>query len=137
MTQMTQNNNKKENTQNTHYSDKKGDDVNIITESSERKINPNSLTNLTPFKKGVSGNPSGKPSNKEFKKALKKRGYLVDPEPKEIDPLFDTLDTMEKYTPVWDKRCKIEKVLDKIWVEAEKGNLSFIEYLRKWGCLEF
>ena len=44
---------------------------------------------------------------------------------------------MEKYTPVWDKRCKIEKVLDKIWVEAEKGNLSFIEYLRKWGCLEF
>ena len=67
---MAQNIDKKENTQNTHYSDKKGEIEKTITESSERKINPNSLTNLTPFKKGVSGNPSGKPSNKEFKKAV-------------------------------------------------------------------
>ena len=43
----------KDKLQKLHYSSKKVDDVNTITESSERQMNINSLNNLTPFKKGV------------------------------------------------------------------------------------
>ena len=52
-----------------------------ISVSSDRNMNPNSLNNLTPFKAGVSGNPSGKPSNRKLKLALNKVGDLKNPKP--------------------------------------------------------
>lgn len=136
MAQMAQNIDKKENTQNTHYSDKKGEIEKTITESSERGKNPNSLNNLKPFQKGISGNPTGKPANKNFKKALNLIGDRINKEPKEIDPITDFDIGMDKYTPHWDKRTYREKVLDRIWEEAINGDIKFIEYLRKYGCLD-
>ena len=107
-----------------------------ITESSEKQMNPKSLNNLTPFEKGISGNPSGKPSNKKMKEALNKIGNKIDKEPKEIDPITDFDIGIDKYTPPWDKRTKREKVLESIWDKAIEGDLRFVDYLRKLGCLD-
>tara|TARA_Y100001970_G_C13769134_1_gene619630 strand:- start:86 stop:481 length:396 start_codon:yes stop_codon:yes gene_type:complete len=120
----------------TNYSDKNRIKEDNITESSERGKNPNSLNNLKPFPKGISGNPTGKPSNKNFKKALNDIGNRIDDKPKEIDPLLDIGMEIEPYTPKWDKRTYREKVLDRIWHEAISGDIKFIEYLRKYGCLD-
>ena len=98
-------------------------------------VSRESLNNLKPFTKGVSGNPSGRPSNKNLKKSLNKIGDKINAEPKEVDPLDMGMD-FEKYTPKWDKRTKREKVLESIWDKAIEGDLRFVEYLSKLGCLD-
>ena len=80
---------------------------------------PNSIANLNPFPKGISGNPLGRPTKYEnLKKVLKKLGD------KHPDYFKDEEGTRRKQ--VW---CRI-------WTEAMRGDIKYIQLLADWGCLD-
>ena len=91
-------------------------------------MNPNSLKNLKPYKKGQSGNRNGRP--KKYVLALKKEGYKLS----EINDTIQALMTMsvEELRDVWES--EESNVLEKMVAGAirkslEKGNLESMETL--------
>ena len=52
---------KKKNGQNRHKESQNDDSLSANSENYKRGEHPNSQSNLTPFEKGVSGNPLGRP----------------------------------------------------------------------------
>lgn len=84
-----------------------------------RGHHPNSQDNLVPFKKGISGNPSGRPTKyAKLKKALDKYG--------------------EKPVDGWglDPDNYKDAVLNKIWYMATEGSIGHINILAELGCLD-
>lgn len=92
----------------------------LVTEKTDnRGTHPNSRANLTPFEKGVSGNPSGRPMKYEkFKEALMK--YRDE----EVDG--------------WqlERNTNLDNVLNTIWYKAGQGSISHINLLAQMGCLD-
>ena len=87
----------------------------------ERGKHPNSLKNLTPFQKGVSGNLGGRPYKyKELAESLNKIGDEVE------------LDWREKSKGYTNR----EGVIKKIWSKALDGDIKFIQLLAYLGCLD-
>ena len=86
-----------------------------------RGEHPNSLKNLKPFPKGVSGNPLGKPH--KFQKLTERLNKIGD------EQALDFMDRPKGYT-------KSEGVLKKIWEKANKGDIKFIQLLAYLGCLD-
>lgn len=87
----------------------------------ERGKHPNSLKNLTPFQKGVSGNLGGRPYKyKELAESLSKIGDEIE---------LDWRGESKGYT-------KREGVLNKIWEKANQGDIKFIQLLAYLGCLD-
>ena len=86
-----------------------------------RGEHPNSLKNLKPFPKGVSGNPLGKPHR--FQKLASKLNNIGDGA--EID-----------YQGQSKGFTKREAVLRKVWEKATKGDIKFIQLLAYLGCLD-
>lgn len=91
-------------------------------------MNPNSLKNLKPYKKGQSGNKNGRP--KKYVLQLKKEGYKLS----EINDTIQALMTMsvEELRGVWESEDA--NVLEKMVAGAirkslEKGNLESMETL--------
>ena len=81
---------------------------------------PNSLANLTPFPKGISGNPLGRPTKFEnLKMALNELGDE------------ETLDYKNN-----SKGTRREQVLKTIWKEAIRGDLKYVQLLAWLGCLD-
>jgi hypothetical protein len=95
----------------------------------KKQQHPNSLANLMPFEKGISGNPSGRAiAFKGLEKELKEIGN---------EEIWTNPDPLE----IWDEEKKLigtrrELVLSAIWSKAEGGDLAFIMILERLGCLE-
>ena len=93
-----------------------------------RGEHPNSLKNLKPFPKGISGNPLGKPHKyTKLAEALSKLGS------KQI--------SIEKWNGSKYERIKTDKtnrevVLEMIWSKARAGDIKFIQLLAYIGCLD-
>jgi hypothetical protein len=83
-------------------------------------MNPNSLKNLKPWTKGVSGNPGGRAANFDsIKSILKEYG---------MECTYDCFDTSQG--------TRRDQVLEKIWSKAMSGDLTFIKLLAGLGCLD-
>ena len=94
----------------------------------ERGSHPNSLKNLKPFPKGVSGNPLGKPHKyTKLTESLSKLGS------KKV--------IIEKWNGAKYERVKTDKtnrdvVLDMIWSKARSGDIKYVQLLAYLGCLD-
>ena len=99
-------------------------ETSLMAEKHEQGKHPNSLANLRPFKKGVSGNPAGRSSKYiKLKKALDRWGK------EESD--FD----FWNIPPTSAKTMK-DQVHWKIWHKAIHGDNRMIEVLAQLGCLD-
>ena len=93
-----------------------------------RGNHPNSLKNLNPFPKGISGNPSGRNSSDEkLAKALKKKA--------DVPIVYKNWIEKDKEKEN-DKRTHKERVIDTIWREAIMGNIHYVQLLGRLGCLD-
>ena len=94
----------------------------------EQGSHPNSLKNLKPFPKGVSGNPLGKPHKyTKLAETLSKLGS------KKV--------IIEKWNGAKYERVKTDKtnrdvVLDMIWSKARSGDIKYVQLLAYLGCLD-
>tara|TARA_B100002003_G_C13610347_1_gene313890 strand:- start:28 stop:372 length:345 start_codon:yes stop_codon:yes gene_type:complete len=101
----------------------KQDNISLETEKQyQRGEHPNSLANLTPFEKGISGNPTGRPH--KYEKLAKKLKVVGETTP---DMFGDVLMTADKYSDL---------VIQRIWYEASQGSISHIKILAELGCLD-
>ena len=102
--------------------DKSDENISAFSDSDyNRGEHPNSLKNLKPFPKGVSGNPLGKPHKyQKLSDSLNKLGG---------DQVCDWYDEPKGYT-------YREGVLKKIWEKANNGDIKFIQLLAYLGCLD-
>ena len=104
--------------------DGKTEESSLTAEQHEHGKHPNSLANLKPFEKGISGNPAGRSSRFiQFKKALDRWGNEEIP--------YDFWDM-----PPDEATTMKEQVLYKIWDRARHGNLRCMEILAQLGCLD-
>jgi len=92
----------------------------LTAEKHEHGKHPNSLANLQPFEKGISGNPGGRPVKYAgLKNALDKWADKV------VTFWFDS-----------EKLPLREQVIFIIWNKARNGDPKMIEILAKLGCLD-
>ena len=104
----------------TYDDEKDKSPLNIKEDEYEHGKHPNSLKNLTPHPKGVSGNLAGRrPNYTKLKEELSKIGDEI------IHDYYDK--------PLGTRR---EVVLKRIWDDAQKGDMKKIQLLAWLGSLE-
>ena len=86
-----------------------------------RGEHPNSLANLKPFPKGVSGNPLGKPH--KYQKLADNLNKIGDRQ------VID-------YKGIPGGYSYREGVLEKVWKKAHHGDIKLIQLLAYLGCLD-
>ena len=107
----------------------KNETISDIKESEySRGEHPNSLRNLKPFPKGVSGNPLGRPHKyTKLAESLSKLGS------KKVN--------IEKWNGTKYERIETDKtnndiVLETIWSKARVGDIKYVQLLAYLGCLD-
>ena len=101
------------------------DESSFIAKKHKQGKHPNSLSNLKPYEKGVSGNPGGRSMKfKNLKTALDRWGE------KYID--YD----LWEIPSATDGESLKEQVIFAIWDKARRGNVRCIEILAQLGCLD-
>ena len=102
----------------------KSESISLVAEKTDgRGKHPNSVSNLKPWEKGISGNPSGRPQKYvKLKKALDKFGTMK----KDVWQLGDS-HGQDNYK---------NEVLERIWYEASNGSIQHIKILAELGCLD-
>ena len=104
----------------------------------KKNMNPNSLKNLKPFVRGVSGNPSGsKKIPDELVGYLKKLGDNHIIKTKEVltggkDEFGQDAFILEEYD---SEKTWRYAVIEKIWDKAREGHLEYMKMLAFLGCL--
>ena len=94
---------------------------NISESKHKRGKHPNSLKNLRPFPKGVSGNQLGRPFKyRNLSRILNEYGD---------EQVLDLYDEPKGFT-------FREGTLKKIWEKANNGDIKFIHLLAYLGCLD-
>ena len=91
----------------------------IAEKLDKRGKHPNSKSNLKPFVKGVSGNPSGRLIKyAKFKKAL--------------------MNYADKPIDGWrlDRKDGKDAVLQEVWYRASEGSIGHLKLLAELGCLD-
>jgi hypothetical protein len=109
--------------------DVENENISDIKESEySRGEHPNSLKNLKPFPKGVSGNPLGKPYKyTKLAESLSKLGTK-----KIIEEKWNG----SKYERIKTDKTNRDVVLERIWSEARVGNIKYVQLLAYLGCLD-
>ena len=109
--------------------DKNDENISAFSDSEyNRGEHPNSLKNLKPFPKGVSGNPLGRPHKyTKLAESLSKLGSNKVFEEKWNGSEYETIET--------DKTWK-ENVLETVWAKARTGDIKFVQLLAYLGCLD-
>ena len=112
---------KKEGSDNLTNVDKKEENLSAFSDSEyTRGEHPNSLKNLKPFPKGVSGNPLGKPLKYEnLKRVLNEYGD------------GETTDWRGKA-----EGTRRQQVWERIWKQAIAGDIKYVQFLAYLGCLD-
>jgi hypothetical protein len=86
----------------------------------KRGEHPNSLSNLTPFEKGISGNPLGRPYKFEKLRAI-----------------LNEVGNEQTYNFRNEEQgTRRERVWKKVWDQAIRGDMKFIQLLANFGCLD-
>ena len=108
----------------TTKSGNESDKISVVTEKTDgRGKHPNSVSNLKPWDKGISGNPQGRPHKYvKLKKALDKFGSMK----KDVWQLGEN-HGQDNYK---------NEVLERIWYEASTGSIQHIKILAELGCLD-
>ena len=105
--------------------DDKTEESSFMAEKHEQGKHPNSIANLKPYGKGVSGNPGGRQKKfKNLKKALDRWG--------EEEIVYD----LWEIPSATDGETLKEQVIFAIWDKARRGNVRCIEILAQLGCLD-
>ena len=113
---------KKEDSDHLTNVNKDDDNISAFNDSEyTRGEHPNSLKNLKPFPKGVSGNPLGKPH--KYQKLADNLNKIGDKE-------------VVDYNGISDGFTYREGVLKKVWAKAQYGDIKFIQLLAYLGCLD-
>ena len=104
--------------------DDKTEESSFMAEKHEQGKHPNSIANLKPYGKGVSGNPGGRQKKfKNLKKALDRWGEkAMNYDFWDVPP--DSAVTMK------------DQVHWRIWHKAIHGDNKMIEILAQLGCLD-
>ena len=93
-----------------------------------RGEHPNSLKNLKPFPKGVSGNPLGRPHKyTKLAESLSKLGSK-----KVIIEKWNGT----KYEQIETDKTNKDIVLETIWSKARVGDIKYVQLLAYLGCLD-
>ena len=114
----------------TKISNEPNDDQSSPVIKAEHGKHPNSLANLKPYEKGVSGNPGGRPT--KFQKLAD--ALLPYAEKRETKHKWN--ENLEEFVNFESDDTYREEVLEVIWKRARNGDIKYVELLAQLGCLD-
>ena len=114
----------------TKISNEHNDDQSSPVIKAKHGKHPNSLANLKPYEKGVSGNPGGRPTK------YQKLADALLPYAEKRESKHKWNDKLEEFVNFESDDTYREEVLEVIWKRARNGDIKYVELLAQLGCLD-